>query len=590
MPYLILALGLVALVMRCATSFCWVDESFYLSLADQLYRGGAPFVDEWHPAQVYAPLLLPLYALYVSATGGTDGIVYFFRLAYVLLSFVVALFAYRILSRNFNRYAVLAICISYLFYVRANIQGMSYYSLCTTFFFCGLLAAWCTYQRARVDDGSASWSRIVVPLLSGAFFALAIVCNPYVIVAVFIACLVALIVAIKRKNMSIFTPFAWGIAGAAIVAILYLMFILGRSEPGDIAANIGNVLSSHDENLTLMQRIPNYLSFLPVSRIGFVLTCVLCVFLVVWRALGKELNSRLRLACTIVAFVGLCLGVWAAIGSIHANKVFIVFAEFALPLYLISDDLHLSAHPEVCLFWIPGLLLSLVWQFSSNTQICGITIGYSIVFMGAVLTAFGFFRPLLAQDNAAIGRTCAALCGVAIVVVLGVTINVRITAVYSDAPSDELTATIETGPAAGLTTTPEHKTQYEAVEDLVAHVDTDGGIWIEPMAPWAYLEAKGSCAAVSTWNTFMDEADAQTYYTTHSQPEWIVVTNDDTGEAVNYVMGKVHKFPALEMYEDYNAQLRSDLDASSDYAPVYSNDWGVVYKRASKASYIGTAK
>ena len=103
LPYLLFLVALIALVQRSLLGFSWVDESFYLALADRLHDGAAPFLDEWHPAQVYAPLLLPLYDLYLNMTGSADGILLFFRLMHVLLSFIVALFVYYSLGMTLER-------------------------------------------------------------------------------------------------------------------------------------------------------------------------------------------------------------------------------------------------------------------------------------------------------------------------------------------------------------------------------------------------------------------------------------------------------------------------------------------------------
>lgn len=595
-PYLVLALAFVLLASRSVYSFCWLDESFYLSLVDGLYKGAVPFVDEWHPAQVYAPLLLPLYSAYVTATGGTEGVIYFFRMAYLLLAFAVSLATHKVLARSFGEGVGLAAALCYLFYVRANIQGPSYYSLCTTFFLLGLLCSWCTWLRARADDGSASTARVVLPVAAGAFFALAVCCNPYVVFIVVIAFVVAVALAALRHDGRILTPFAWGLCGCLVVGCCYLLFLLGRTDPALLVANLGNVLGSHDENLTFAERIPNYLGWLPVSRVGFAGTALLTVALIITRALRHPLTPRAKLAVLVADALLFALTCYVALAtSLHPNKVFIAFVEFAVPCYLLTRDLHLRAHPEVLLFWLPGVLLSLVWQFSSNTQVCGIIIGYSIACLGAFITVAQLCGELAAEDAATpstrlalASRTVAAACVIAVVVL---TAGIRVTSVYSDCTFSEMTTQIESGPAAGLLTSAQHAAEYEGVRALAAHIDDDGPVWIAPMAPWAYLEADGACAATSTWNTFMGEEDAATYYgeQSHAYPTWILVTNDDLGASVNVVAGRVHAFPALEMYREHTATLRSTLEASSEYAPVASSEYGTLYKRASAPRYLNAA-
>ena len=63
------------------------------------------------------------------------------------------------------------------------------------------------------------------------------------------------------------------------------------------------------------------------------------------------------------------------------------------------------------------------------------------------------------------------------------------------------------------------------------------------------------------------------------------MTNDDLGESLNVLVGRVQENVSLKMYYEYNATLRKVLKNSKEYAPIASNDCGVLYKRA-EHSYI----
>ena len=64
-PYIIFLVFILGLTVRCFYSFCWSDESFYLSLIHRFWVGDKPLVEEWSGVQFYAILLLPLYSLYI---------------------------------------------------------------------------------------------------------------------------------------------------------------------------------------------------------------------------------------------------------------------------------------------------------------------------------------------------------------------------------------------------------------------------------------------------------------------------------------------------------------------------------------------
>ena len=136
-PGLLLA-ALTLLLWRCTLTFCWSDEGFYLALAHRFWLGDLPFVDEWNTAQLYAPFLLPFYALWRAVTGGTAGIYLAARVTAVLLQFALAFALYRAL-RPRGRGTALAAALLVLVYAKAGIGGLSYYTLCYLFFGTGLL-------------------------------------------------------------------------------------------------------------------------------------------------------------------------------------------------------------------------------------------------------------------------------------------------------------------------------------------------------------------------------------------------------------------------------------------------------------------
>ena len=359
-----------------------------------------------------------------------------------------------------------------------------------------------------------------------------------------------------------------------------------RTGPAELFANIGNVLSSHDENLSFWQRIPNYLSFLPITRVGGIGLALVVVVLIALRAKKVYIKPAVKLIILIFClalFVYDCAVIFQQ--SNHPQKIMLAFVEFAIPCYLLSDNLNIKQHSEFIVFWLPGILFSIIWQFSSNTQICGILIGYCVVCLGAIITVYNSLPYI--HDTRLIEQAAPVLNIVTICCFVAGIAFARLFSVYSDAPYSEMTAQINSGPAAGLYTSEKHLAQYEGLEELLAKIDDSNSVWIEPMAPWGYLEVDGVCAATSAWNTFMSKKDAEVYYGegNHEYPGWILVTSDNLGKSVNVLAGRVQDNISLEMYYDYNAKLRENLNKSSDYAPVAKNKYGVLYKRA-EHSYI----
>ena len=57
----IMAAALFFLLLRAPYGWCFNDEPFIVTLAQRLYMGDRMILDEWHPAQVFGPVILPFY-------------------------------------------------------------------------------------------------------------------------------------------------------------------------------------------------------------------------------------------------------------------------------------------------------------------------------------------------------------------------------------------------------------------------------------------------------------------------------------------------------------------------------------------------
>lgn len=142
--YIVLTVIAGLLIIRCFYSFCWSDESFYLSLVHRFWIGDRPIIDEWSGTQFYTVILLPIYALYIKVVGSNEGIFLFFRLLMVISNYFLSIYIYISLKRYTTNILALIGSLVNLLYTRANILGASYYSIALLFlhwqfFFCLIL-------------------------------------------------------------------------------------------------------------------------------------------------------------------------------------------------------------------------------------------------------------------------------------------------------------------------------------------------------------------------------------------------------------------------------------------------------------------
>ncbi len=647
LPYALLVVGAVILLVRSFYGFSWSDESSVISLVDRLYRGDAPFYTLWDPSQCIAPLLLPLYGIYRAIAGTSDGIVLCFRIIYVIGAFVIAFVCYRILRHDFGRFNACCISLLYLFAPVLLIQGLTAYSLSTGFIFLGIVFCWKTYKiyaeesiavhivspgldtsespagsaegevgEVSADDPSSvpNAPRVLYPFFAGVLFAVAIVCNPCILFLAIVTFVVGGIYALVRRSIDIFIPFLWGLLGAFVVALCYLWYLFVTVDPGLIVQMIPQLLGENYAGFSFPEALSGYLTSIPITRISFLVTCALCAFLIALRLLHQFPSERLKMVCLIIDLCCLLFDLIVVVAFDDcAARILLAFVEFAIALYFLYANWNPARHPEILLFWLPGLLLSLVWQFTSAAPGDAYLIGYLFIGMGATITVTRLFpeqefrlqgalrqmpspdpmddsglrQGIFVQMQQAPIQTiahvlaCVAAASIVVIACLG-----RSFGVYDDVPLRDADRMIADGPAAGLMTSEERVEAYEGVRSLLTHVDGGGSVWIAPAASWAYLDAEGGCAMMRTDSVLPSQEDCESYFSLegHEDPEWILVV-DDAAEPVDVTFGRIGPSAAHSSSAASAEVLGDALALSDDYGPVASSKYGTLYRHA-HYSYI----
>ncbi len=114
--------------------------------------------------------------------------------------------------------------------------------------------------------------------------------------------------------------------------------------------------------------------------------------------------------------------------------------------------------------------------------------------------------------------------------------------------------------------------------DLASGMETDDSVWCVVQNSGAYLVLPGLCDAPTVGTALVTEYEASKYYNeqNHERPEWIVLQNPDT----------INDDEALSKYIK---KLARHLESHDGYAPLKTNSFGTIYKRASSKSYMTQA-
>ena len=506
----ILILG-VLLLFHCKLSFCQSDESFYTALAHRLGMGDRLIVDEWHPAQLYAPILLPFYSLFRAAVPDGTGVYLFARRMYVLFSLIVSLSFYFFLSRKTSTWAACMTAVLPLLYSRANISGPSYYNLCLQFTILALVLACASKKRI-------AW------ILSGFFLALAVLCMPFLAPFVMLGVLALLFFPGSRQK-SIFL-----LLGILFSATVYLLFLIQSSTVSQLYSSIGQLFkdSQHQDSLYEMAKrvYRGFRSCLsPLTYPVLVVACLIVLF-----SEKKTIKEHLDAFRIVYLFLVVLLTGATAMKAINSIcfAVSVPVALLSMPFAL--KDMLKKEKSIALIMFLSGYAMAGAFALGSNTGLDAMTVGFTLSAAGGLLLITQSCSPnMLCKRESAFAIRALVICiGL---IMIGTFSAHRFWGIYRDAPITELTAQIEDGPAAGLYTTDSHAEEYAMIHSTIRRYHAqypDARVLFSKRLPWGYVASDWGCADYTAWTTPINDPRLLEYYVDHSEPNIIFLLADDT--------------------------------------------------------------
>ena len=163
-------------------------------------------------------LLYPAVKLYLLLFGNTEGILLRFRILFTLVWAAGALFFFDRLRRFSNVGAALASLV-FLLYTPFGIMALSYNSMGIL-----LLLSACVLAATANTQRNAAW------LLSGLFFAGAVLCCPYLLLLYVLGTLAAVWMALRKKRGALRCWLLFS-AGSAILFLVFCAAIFSNSPP-----------------------------------------------------------------------------------------------------------------------------------------------------------------------------------------------------------------------------------------------------------------------------------------------------------------------------------------------------------------------
>ncbi|MBQ7583070.1 MAG: hypothetical protein IJT24_00530 [Lachnospiraceae bacterium] len=559
---IVFALLTVILIIRGFYGFCQSDESFYVSTAGRFAAGDLIFVDEWHPTQLFSLITMPFYKLYTVLTGGTAGIILYFRVLFVLLTAFEAFVSYRIVSgraggiaaeRGYADIPALALGLFLMLYCHLNMPTLSYYTLSYNFFIFAFILCYGGINRSGQGRGAYFTA-------GGAVFALSVLSLPSLAVAAVF--LTAVLAVICLKVPAIRRPLFLFVIGILIPLALFIIYLYasGNSIAG-LLANLPYIISDEEHDREFVESFKVFFRAISdvFGRIYYL--SIVMVILAILSYVDLKLQRWIR---PCILYTDLLLFIYfVVLASGHTGFINTAFALFVFPLFFLArrKDWYIF----LALF-MGGLVFSMTCTFSSYCDLYVLAVGHGIAAAGGLLLLWDMILELLE------GRRLAAFAlAMAAVSFIMVTAVLRFINVYRDDRISRLDTRITAGPAAGLYTSSEHKALYDSVlGSIMEYTDkcsengvqgkNGGRVLFSKLLPWGYTAVNMRVAAPDTWrNTIASERLAE-YYKSHEMPDIVFVLNTEVG--------------AYESSGDVEADALVNLNEfSGDFADILRSEY-----------------
>lgn len=520
-PYCVLGAACIFLCIRCFYSFCWSDESYYLSLIHRFWIGDRPVVDEWSGVQFYSLALVPVYDLYIKLTGGNEGIFLFFRLLVVVSQSLLAVYIFRTLNKRIDCFPALAGAMVFQLYARANIMGVSYY------FFAVFFYTWGLFLLLNVQEGKHVCLRCMG---AGAVLGLSVLALPYLGICYIAASIVLFCI---RRKIRKFREVLYVWSGTLAAAVLYLALLLSRVGINEIVEYIPYIFMDPEHQGGSLP-VNLIMWFLRITR-RFWLTIPVYTGILLWIFFRKKMGTQLSVKEKRVVLLinAVLFGVHLVFSFDMIGCCYIALSMFAFAVYLIYGKVLKEGKAIWLGIYMPGIVFSMIFQISSNTGLDSMTTGFAVSGIGAVCLIWEGMKETDWEN-----RRKAAQVGAYAVVGLALlqTVFLRWYGVYRDDSINRMTARLESGPAKYLYTTVEHRRQYEELRKSVSETipqDYTGTVVYAELVPWLYLcteQSYGAPGSCRFWGG-LSEAYLKEYYKKMPEkfPEYILVVRPEYG-------------------------------------------------------------
>lgn len=536
--FLMFFLTATSLIIKSLYGVGWNDEAYYIVLAQRFSQGDFLLYHDWYPTQWSGIILAPLFAIYHSLIGGTEGIVLFFRLFWTAFTILESLMLWRFIRKIAGKdlYAFLS-ALFLLIYSTENKALYSYSDMAVHFLILLIVLLWIASEKKN------KWLIFV----AGMLMALIVICNPYALIVYIWFTLAEIIYAIRNKkslmNWLIFT------IGAMALGLPIVIYTLINAPLNDVLKGLNYMLSMPDhpaKNLLIATLKWFWYLLKSYTIVGIAIQLVIALYIL--RGLIKDsLTDRIR---KVVFYLELLLSVAYVIVQYTLMDDKHVIGIAYVPLSLTAIILYLLCKKkdkrQLLLVIIPGLLLSLAFQWGSDTGIYAMMTGTAVSVIITPLIFDEFLEELECKNRKSLYTFTYTIFILVCLYTLGQRLIYSRPGIYEN----EHNVRVDSGVYKGILTDEKQRgyllETQKSVEEIVDNTIDGDNVLVLGSADncWIYLEIDRGIASFFAFRVDSDHPYFEPYYEMHPDkiPKYIYVNefSEEYGSDTITVGGKTY--------------------------------------------------
>ncbi len=379
--------------------------------------------------------------------------------------------------------------------------------------------------------------------VSGIFFAMTVLCCPYMIIAFVIYLLVSVILVFTRNKgvfgqkyipLLEFKNFTFFTCGCIFSALIVCILILSRSSISEIISVIPHIFDDPEHpSRTVIDFVYNY--------IAQVLTCVkfslglfgLCALLLSVIIVDKKRFERRKIYMSLAIVIYLAFSIMFIIYDMYINKLMFAINILGFFSYILTKNKNYNFMNTL---WIGGIIYGFCISMSSNQGFYVISSAMTVSTLASCIFIYNLLCELSAEHAPcnSMNKIVSILSIVCLVFqFFTMSVSRYLSVFWEAAPIYTLNESIECGVAKGIFTTEKNKEMYENYykdTELIRKSDAKCVLYISTKS-WFYIDDTKSMGTYSGWQGNPAEhmySRLQAYYTLDDRhiPEVVFIDND----------------------------------------------------------------